>query len=236
MGTEKKIEFGYGATVKTELKGQCHAIFDIILFWRTRFDLGPIWPGKNGSANFFIFDKIFDRKVRKSRVRSNFSLGKGVLLFFQIHQFFNNSAVVKQNVFKISNNTGIQIRITILGLNPICMDGTNSDTENSDNICSFLSKLDNICSCLSKFRTISAVFSQNFGQYLQLSLKIGQYLQFSLKILDNICSFLSKFWTISAVVSPIWWTYPEPSPSWWESAGWVWPCSARTLSPPANGG
>ena len=28
----------------------------------------PIWTGKNGFANFFIFTKILNRKVRKSRV------------------------------------------------------------------------------------------------------------------------------------------------------------------------
>ena len=31
-------------------------------FW---FNLGRIWTGKNGFANFFVFGKIFDRKVRK---------------------------------------------------------------------------------------------------------------------------------------------------------------------------
>ena len=38
-------------------------------FLRKRFDLGPIWTGENGFASFFVFAKIFDRKVQKSRVR-----------------------------------------------------------------------------------------------------------------------------------------------------------------------
>ena len=49
------------------LKEQCHEIFDHFLL--KRFDLGPIRTGENGLVNFFVFAKIFDRKVRKSRVR-----------------------------------------------------------------------------------------------------------------------------------------------------------------------
>ena len=33
------------------------------------FELGPIWTGENGFENLFVLAKIFDRKVRKSRVR-----------------------------------------------------------------------------------------------------------------------------------------------------------------------
>ena len=42
---------------ETRLKGQCHEIFAPFLL--KRFDLGPIWTGKNGFANFFVFAKIF---------------------------------------------------------------------------------------------------------------------------------------------------------------------------------
>ena len=52
---------------RTILKWQCHEILTIFLL--KRFDLGPIWTGENGFASFFVFAKIFDRKVQKSRVR-----------------------------------------------------------------------------------------------------------------------------------------------------------------------
>ena len=44
------------------LKGQCHEIFDNF-FLLKRFDLGPIWTGKNCFANFFFFSKIFLKNV-----------------------------------------------------------------------------------------------------------------------------------------------------------------------------
>ena len=41
----------------------------IFLNFFKRFDLGPIWTGKNCFIpNFFVFANIFDHKVRKSRV------------------------------------------------------------------------------------------------------------------------------------------------------------------------
>ena len=39
------------------------------IFWFKRFDLGPNRTALNGFANFFIFPKIFHRKVQISRVR-----------------------------------------------------------------------------------------------------------------------------------------------------------------------
>ena len=35
-------------------KGQCHKIFDKFVLLN-RFHLGPIWTGRNGLANFFVF-------------------------------------------------------------------------------------------------------------------------------------------------------------------------------------
>ena len=48
------------------LKGQCQEILEKKKIWLKRFDLGPIQTDKNSFANFFVFAKIFDRKVRKS--------------------------------------------------------------------------------------------------------------------------------------------------------------------------
>ena len=52
------------------LKWQCHEIFDHF-FLLKRFDLGPIWTGKNGFANFFVFAKIFAKNVcpRSQQIR-----------------------------------------------------------------------------------------------------------------------------------------------------------------------
>ena len=51
-----------------------------------RFDLGPIWKGKNGFTNIFVFAKTFHYKNRKSQVRwlhrhANFSLDTEVFIF-----------------------------------------------------------------------------------------------------------------------------------------------------------
>ena len=56
-----------GLTKFLQLKGQCHESF-YHFFLLKRFDLGPIWTGKNCFAKFFVFVEIFDRKVQKSGV------------------------------------------------------------------------------------------------------------------------------------------------------------------------
>ena len=38
------------------LKGKCHEIVDHFIFLKS-FDMGPIWTGKNGFANFIVFAK-----------------------------------------------------------------------------------------------------------------------------------------------------------------------------------
>ena len=49
---------------KTHIKkGQCNEIFDHFFVLRQIFDLGPIWTGKNGFANYFVFSKIFEKNV-----------------------------------------------------------------------------------------------------------------------------------------------------------------------------
>ena len=56
--------------VKNEKSLQSHfCLFIWGPVWLKRFDLGPIWRGKNGFGNFFVFVKIFNCKVWKSRVR-----------------------------------------------------------------------------------------------------------------------------------------------------------------------
>ena len=44
------------------LKGTVSQDF-LTFFWLKRFDLGPIWTGKNGFANFFVFAKILAKNV-----------------------------------------------------------------------------------------------------------------------------------------------------------------------------
>ena len=63
------VSYNVYSTRSRTLKGQCHEIFYIVFFWLKRFDPGSIKTGKNGFANFFVFSKIFDCKVRKSGVR-----------------------------------------------------------------------------------------------------------------------------------------------------------------------
>ena len=49
------------------LKGQCQEIFDHF-YLLTRFDLGPIWRGKNDFVNFFVFVCQRSQQLRQHRV------------------------------------------------------------------------------------------------------------------------------------------------------------------------
>ena len=64
------------------LKGQCHEIFWPI-FLAEKIRTSPIWTGKSGLSNFFVFVKTFYRKERKSggRGHPNFSLDTAVSTF-----------------------------------------------------------------------------------------------------------------------------------------------------------
>ena len=56
-----------------DLKGQCHEILDAFLI--KKLHLGPVWTGKNGFANFFIFR-------RHCLMTSMTSLANGKLFYF----------------------------------------------------------------------------------------------------------------------------------------------------------
>ena len=43
------------------LKGQCHEIFNT--FYQKNLHLGPIWTGKNGFTQFFVFTKILAKNM-----------------------------------------------------------------------------------------------------------------------------------------------------------------------------
>ena len=66
--------------------------FSTILFLLNWFDLGPRWKDKNSFAKFFLFAKIFDRKLQKSHVlrsqrlcrHAMFSLGTEDFIFLII--------------------------------------------------------------------------------------------------------------------------------------------------------
>ena len=53
---------------KIHLKGTVSRDF-LPLFWLIRFELGPMWTGKNSFLSFFVFAKMLDCKVWKSSVR-----------------------------------------------------------------------------------------------------------------------------------------------------------------------